>query len=139
MPSLMLPNIARGPIAKRSEAATNPSTNGESLDALNLIRKFSPKESKRFSNLRAEPINPPINSDPSTTRSVQPCGKASMYRSDHNGINALPAPSRVTNPNTSVNKVLVRVFIRFPTSTPREAPEIIVRIFMIVPTPGNIC
>ena len=74
----MLPKIARGPIAKRRDAATNPSTNGDSLEALNLIRKLSPRESKRSSNFRAEPINPPINNEPSTTSSVQPCGNASM-------------------------------------------------------------
>jgi len=33
MPSLMLPNIANGPMAKRSDAATKPSTKGESLEA----------------------------------------------------------------------------------------------------------
>ena len=139
MPSLMLPKIANGPIAKSKEAATKPSTNGESLDALNLIRKVSPSESKRSSSLRADPINPPTKSDPSTTSNVQPCGSASMYRSDHKGINADPAPRRVTKPNTSVKRVRVRRFIRFPTRTPSEAPEMIVTILMIVPTPGNIC
>jgi hypothetical protein len=61
-----------------------------------------------------------------------------MYRSDHNGINADPAPKSVTKPNTSVRSVLVREFIRLPTSTPSDAPEMIVKTFMTVPTPGNI-
>ena len=68
----MLPKIASGPIAKRSEAATKPSTKGDALEALNLIRSDSPRESKRFSSFSAEPINPPTSSEPRTTRSVQP-------------------------------------------------------------------
>ena len=130
--------MAKGPMANSNEAATNPSTKGESLEALNFFRSFSPRESKRFSSFKAEPINPPINNEPRTTSKVQPFGNASIYRSDHNGINADPAPNSVTRPSTSVRRVLVRVLIRLPTRTPREAPEIIVTILMIVPTPGNI-
>ena len=139
MPSLMLPNIANGPMAKSRDAATKPSTKGESLEALNLIRKLSPSESSLSSSLRADPISPPIKSEPRTTSKVQPFGRACTYLSDHNGINAEPAPKRVTRPRTSVRRVLVRVFMRLPTSTPNEAPEIMVMIFMIVPAPGNIC
>ena len=92
MPSLILPNIANGPIAKSNEAATKPSTNGESFEALNLIRRVSPRVSKRFSSLRADPISPPINKEPSTTSRVQLFGNASTYLVDHNGIKADAAP-----------------------------------------------
>ena len=77
IPSLILPKIARGPIAKRSDAATNPSTKGESLLALNLTRKRSPSPSKRVSNFKSEPISPPISRAPRTIKSVHPCGTAS--------------------------------------------------------------
>ena len=60
----MLPNIANGPMAKSSDAATKPSTKGESLEALNFIRKLSPSESSLSSSLRADPISPPIKSEP---------------------------------------------------------------------------
>ena len=138
MPSLMLPRIASGPITKRREAETNPSTKGESVEALNLTRSFSPTPSNRSSSFNAEPIRPPMSNEPRTTRIGHPCGSALMYLSDHKGIKAEAAPSNVTRPRTSVNKVLVRAFIRFPTKTPREAPKTIVRILITVPTPGNI-
>jgi hypothetical protein len=130
--------MARGPIAKSKEAATKPSTNGESEEALNRIRSFSPKESNLFSSLSAEPINPPSSKDPNTTKRVQPCGRAPTYRFDHKGLRADAAPSKVTRPKTSVSKVRVRKGILLPTKTPRDAPETIVRILIIVPTPGNI-
>ena len=138
IPSLILPRIASGPIANNKDAATNPSTNDDSLLALNLMRSLSPKPSRRVSNLSREPIRPPMRSEPKTIRSVQPCGTACTYRSDHRGITADAAPRINTNPRTSVSSMRVFSFIRFPTSTPRVAPPTIATMFIAVPIPGNI-
>ena len=138
MPSLTLPRMAKGPITKRREAVTKPSTNEPSCDALNLFRKFSPNASSRVSSESAEPISPPMSIDARMTRSAELFGSAASNVGDHNGERADAAPSAVIKPKTSVIRLCDFLVMRAPARMPRDAPIRIAPTLITVPTPANI-
>ena len=138
MPSLTLPKIASGPITNKSEALMNPSTNGLSLDALNLFLKFSPNLSTRFSILRAVPSKPPRSIDARTRRSGEPSGRESLNSLDQSGSSAEVAPRIVMSPSTSVIILCDLFGNRPPKAIPIAQPKIMVSRFITVPRPTNI-
>jgi hypothetical protein len=138
IPSLTLPRIASGPITKRSEAETKPSTNGLSLDALNLLRRFSPKESRRVSRESAEPKRPPRSIDARIMRRDAPFGKEEVKDVLQRGIIADVAPSKVISPRMSVIKLVADLVIRVPTAIPIVDPTMIATTLITVPSPINI-
>ena len=138
MPSLTLPRMAKGPITKRREAVTKPSTNELSCDALNLFRKFSPNASSRVSSESAEPISPPMSIDARMTRRAELFGSAASKVGDHNGERADAAPRAVIKPKTSVIRLCDFLVMRAPARMPRDAPIRIAPTLITVPTPANI-
>ena len=138
MPSLTLPKIASGPITKRSEALTNPSTNELSRDALNRFLRFSPKLSTRFSILSAVPSNPPSNIEARIRRSGDPSGSDSLKSRDHSGMSAEVAPRMVMRPRTSVIIFWDLLGKRPPRANPIAAPTMMVDKLNTVPRPTNM-
>jgi len=137
MPSLMLPRIASGPMTNKSEDETKPSTKVPSCFAPNFLRRFSPTDSKRISSLRADPIIPPIKSEPRTLSKVQPLGRDCEYSEVNIGITAPAAAKIVISPKTSVINSRVLILNREPANTPKADPATIAITLIKVPRPIN--
>ena len=138
-PSLSEPSTASGPMQKMSEVSTNPSTKRDrpspAFARENFRWMYRPPASSRSSIRRSDPVTPPMRSAPRTmsrgaaspTASVKsPSTRAMMFRA--------PMTS-VTRPSASVTVTRVRSGMRWPSSTPREAPTRIATTLMMVPRP----
>ena len=138
MPSLILPKIASGPIAKIKDAVTNPSTKGDSPCASKRLFKRIPRFSSLASIFKVEPRRPPRSSEPSTTMMGQPSGRALERSSFHKALMEDAAPIKVIAPRTSVMRLRVLSARRLPIRMPRAAPPTIATILMTVPAPTNM-
>ena len=124
-------------MTKSNEAETNPSTNGLSADALNLLRRFSPNESNRDSRDSSEPISPPISIAAKITKRDELSGRALLKSLDHKGLRAVAAPRRVMSPRISVMRDCDLVESFDPAAIPRDAPARMARTLISVPAPTN--
>ena len=138
IPSLMLPRIASGPITKRSEALTKPSTKGDLPSLSKRCFNRIPTTSKRSSILSKDPSNPPRRSEASTTRSGKPSGSWKINSLSQSALMAPAAAINVIAPRTSITRLRVFSLILFPIRTPKLAPATIAKIFIRVPIPTNM-
>ena len=131
----MEPRIANGPITKRSDADTKPSTKGLEPFGSNLPLIFTPITSKRLSISSALPISAPISRAANITRIGQPFGSSDAKPAFHNSLIASAAARSVTNPRAVI--IRSRVFSRnlAPTRMPKQEPRRIARTFIVVPSP----
>ena len=92
-----------------------------------------PRPFKRSSIRKADPIKPPINNEPSTTKIGQPSPTASTKSAFHIAEAAPAAAKKETNPSASVTSVRVLSGIRLPIRVPKAVPIKIATTFINVP------